>query len=104
MFPTPQTTRRGSRAVYAVLLAVALATITACSGERADNTATPGAGAGGETIRLQGAGATFPNPLFQKWLSELGKLNPQVRIDYQSIGSGGGIQQIQSQTVDFGAS
>ncbi|MDQ1590425.1 MAG: phosphate transport system substrate-binding protein [Pyrinomonadaceae bacterium] len=103
MFPTPQTTRRsGSRAIYAVLLAVALAFASGCSGERADNTATPGAG--GETIRLQGAGATFPNPLYQKWLSEHGKLNPQVRIDYQSIGSGGGIQQIQSQTVDFGAS
>src|SRR5438552_10182830 len=58
---------------------------------------------GGE-IRLQGAGATFPNPLYQKWLSEYGKLHPNVLIDYQSIGSGGGIKQIQAQTVDFGAS
>src|SRR5580765_1025435 len=55
-------------------------------------------------INLQGAGATFPNPLYQKWLSEYGKFNPNVKIDYQSIGSGGGIKQIQSQTVDFGAS
>lgn len=53
---------------------------------------------------LQGAGATFPNPLYQKWLSEYGKLNPNVRIDYQSIGSGGGIKQIKEQTIDFGAS
>jgi ABC-type phosphate transport system substrate-binding protein len=45
-------------------------------------------GAGG-SVRLQGAGATFPNPLYQKWLSEYTKLNPNVRIDYQSIGSGG---------------
>jgi phosphate transport system substrate-binding protein len=56
------------------------------------------------TVSLQGAGATFPNPLYQKWLSEFSKQHPDVRIDYQSIGSGGGIKQIQSQTVDFGAS
>jgi phosphate transport system substrate-binding protein len=62
-----------------------------------------GAGVGGH-VSLQGAGATFPNPLYQKWLSEYGKLNPNIRIDYQSIGSGGGIKQIQAQTVDFGAS
>src|SRR2546423_2532156 len=55
-------------------------------------------------IRLQGAGATFPNPLYQKWLSEYGKLHPNIKIDYQSIGSGGGIKQIQARTVDFGAS
>jgi len=63
-----------------------------------------GAGNSGSEIRLQGAGATFPNPLYQKWLSEYGKLNTNVKIDYQSIGSGGGIKQIQAQTVDFGAS
>jgi phosphate transport system substrate-binding protein len=61
-------------------------------------------GAGGGEIRLQGAGATFPNPLYQKWISEHGKLHPNVKIDYQSIGSGGGIKQIQARTVDFGAS
>jgi len=64
---------------------------------------TPSTGSSGQ-INLQGAGATFPNPLYQKWLSEYGKLHPNVRIDYQSIGSGGGIKQIQAQTVDFGAS
>jgi phosphate transport system substrate-binding protein len=65
------------------------------------------AGCGGgpsNEIRLQGAGATFPMPLYQKWISEYGKLNPNIKIDYQSIGSGGGIKQIQSRTVDFGAS
>jgi phosphate transport system substrate-binding protein len=55
-------------------------------------------------VSLQGAGATFPNPLYQKWLSEYGKLHGNVKIDYQSIGSGGGIKQIKEQTVDFGAS
>ena len=61
-------------------------------------------GSGSGTVSLQGAGATFPNPLYQKWLSEYGKLHPNVRIDYQSIGSGGGIKQLKEQTVDFGAS
>jgi phosphate transport system substrate-binding protein len=55
-------------------------------------------------VSLTGAGATFPNPLYQKWLSEYSKLHPNVKIDYQSIGSGGGIKQIKEQTVDFGAS
>src|SRR5215203_574838 len=59
---------------------------------------------GSRTVSLQGAGATFPNPLYQKWLSEYGRLHPNVRIDYQSIGSGGGIKQLKEQTVDFGAS
>lgn len=59
---------------------------------------------GGGAVKLQGAGATFPNPLYQKWISEFDKANPTVQIDYQSIGSGGGIKQLQAQTVDFGAS
>ena len=61
-------------------------------------------GGGSGAVNLQGAGATFPNPLYQKWLSEYGKLHSNVRIDYQSIGSGGGIKQLKEQTVDFGAS
>lgn len=63
-----------------------------------------GPGSAGGVMKLQGAGATFPNPLYQKWVSEYGKLHANVQIDYQSIGSGGGIKQIQEQTVDFGAS
>src|SRR5215210_7888659 len=55
-------------------------------------------------IRIQGAGATFPNPLYQKWFNEYNKANPDVRFDYQSIGSGGGIKQILEKTVDFGGS
>lgn len=61
-------------------------------------------GGGPANVSLQGAGATFPNPLYQKWLSEYGKLHPNVKIDYQSIGSGGGVKQLKEQTVDFGAS
>lgn len=83
------------------LLAVLLLSLGGCTGGGSTGTGPADAGA---TIRLQGAGATFPNPLYQKWLSEYGKLNDKIRIDYQSIGSGGGIKQIQAQTVDFGAS
>jgi phosphate transport system substrate-binding protein len=64
----------------------------------------PGGTGGNGTVSLQGAGATFPNPLYQKWLSEYGRLHSNVKIDYQSIGSGGGIKQLKEQTVDFGAS
>ena len=64
----------------------------------------PGGNGGSGAVSLQGAGATFPNPLYQKWLSEYGKLHPNVKVDYQSIGSGGGIKQLKEQTVDFGAS
>src|SRR6185369_7279322 len=63
-----------------------------------------GSGGSGGTVTLQGAGATFPNPLYQKWLSEYGKLHANVKIDYQSIGSGGGVKQLKEQTIDFGAS
>src|SRR6476661_8478765 len=60
-------------------------------------------GSGGD-IRLQGAGATFPNPLYQKWVSEYGKQQANIKIDYQSVGSGAGIKQIKERTIDFGAS
>jgi phosphate transport system substrate-binding protein len=53
---------------------------------------------------LTGAGATFPYPIYSKWFSEFKKLHPDVEINYQSIGSGGGIRQLQQGTVDFGAS
>jgi phosphate transport system substrate-binding protein len=53
---------------------------------------------------LNGAGATFPYPMYSKWFSEYNKLHPDVQINYQSIGSGGGIRQVLAQTVDFGAS
>ncbi len=62
------------------------------------------AASGSKRINIQGAGATFPYPLYSKWISEFQKIEPQVRINYQSIGSGGGIRQIIERTVDFGAS
>ncbi len=56
------------------------------------------------TILINGAGATFPYPIYAKWFSEYHQLHPDVQINYQSIGSGGGIRQLLAGTVDFGAS
>jgi phosphate transport system substrate-binding protein len=53
---------------------------------------------------LNGAGATFPYPIYSKWFSEYHKLHPDIQINYQSIGSGGGIRQVTEGTVEFGAS
>jgi phosphate transport system substrate-binding protein len=89
---------RGARPFAIAMLFAALLSLGACSGRGGREGGSTG------TIKLQGTGATFPNPLYQKWMSEYGKLNPNVRIDYQSQGSGAGIKQIKEQTVDFGAS
>lgn len=55
-------------------------------------------------LNVTGAGATFPYPMYSKWFDEYHKIKPTVQINYQSIGSGGGIKQITEGTVDFGAS
>ena len=57
-----------------------------------------------QNIQIDGAGATFPYPIYSKWFAEYNKLHPNVRINYQSIGSGGGIRQLSAGTVFFGAS
>jgi phosphate transport system substrate-binding protein len=80
--------RRGATAVFALLVAAA---------------ATAGCAPG--TDRLEGAGATFPTPLYQDWIhTYAGTVDPDLTIDYQSIGSGGGITQFLEQTVDWGTS
>ena len=61
-------------------------------------------GAGGQAITINGAGATFPFPLIDTWRVEYQSVNPRVNINYQSIGSGGGVRQFTERTVDFGAS
>src|SRR5271169_1968168 len=57
-----------------------------------------------DSITLQGTGATFPAPLYQKWFSEYNKLHPEVQINYQALGSGAGVKQFQQGLVNFGAS
>jgi phosphate transport system substrate-binding protein len=63
-----------------------------------------GGGGGGQAITINGAGATFPFPLIDTWRVEYQSVNPSVSINYQSIGSGGGVRQFTERTVDFGAS
>ncbi|MEW6130103.1 MAG: phosphate ABC transporter substrate-binding protein PstS [Acidobacteriota bacterium] len=82
-----------ARAVFTLTILM-LMTFIGCS--RSSN--------GGGDVRVQGAGATFPNPLYQKWFSEYNKAHANVKFDYQSIGSGGGIKQISEKTIDFGGS
>lgn len=88
--------KRSFQLLACICAVVVLVTSFACNGG--------GPGGSGGNVSLHGAGATFPNPLYQKWLSEYEKVKANVRIDYQSIGSGGGIKQLKEQTVDFGAS
>jgi phosphate transport system substrate-binding protein len=99
-----------------VLAAAAAFALTACSSSGATTapttapqqstapaqSAAPSAAAG--SIQISGAGATFPFPLYSKWFYDYAYVNPSVKFNYQSIGSGGGIQQITKKTVDFGAS
>jgi phosphate transport system substrate-binding protein len=90
-----------------VLLALALVlvlTVAACGGDdgaAGDGSGTPAAGGTGGTIT--GAGASFPFPLYSTWASDYEKVSG-VKLNYQSIGSSGGIEQIMAKTVDFGAS
>lgn len=96
MFPLHLNARR---ALFCASVALCAVFAIACGG--AGNNSTNG---GGGAVRVQGAGATFPNPLYQKWLSEYKKSNPSVSIDYQSTGSGAGVKQFTERTIDFGAS
>jgi phosphate transport system substrate-binding protein len=57
-----------------------------------------------DSLLINGAGATFPFPLYSKWFNQYNQLHPDLKFNYQSIGSGGGVKQITEKTVDFGAS
>lgn len=75
-----------------------------CAKEGANNSSTASSTASsGGSVDLTGAGATFPYPIYSKWFSDYAK-QTGIKINYQSIGSGGGIRQVSEQTVDFGAS
>ncbi|MEH2046567.1 phosphate ABC transporter substrate-binding protein PstS [Nostoc sp.] len=94
--------------------------LTACGGQQApDNTVTKDAPSGtatdttasspakldlGGTVKLSGAGASFPAPLYDTWFTDLNKKYPNLQVDYASVGSGSGVEQFIKGTVDFGAS
>ena len=85
-----------------ILLVAALA--LACGKSEGPVTATTQQQSSGKTVTINGAGATFPYPIYSKWFAEYGKAHPNIQINYQSIGSGGGIRQLTANTVFFGAS
>lgn len=93
------------KAWLAPFLALTLS-LTACGGtsSQTDSGSTEGGNAGGKSVSLTGAGASFPAPLYQRWFSEYNKQNPKVKVAYQSVGSGAGVEQFTQGTVDFGAS
>lgn len=74
--------------------------LVGCSGQKVGNAGN--SDSGGST-RLVGSGASFPKPIYEKWVSEFGKVNTNAKIDYQSTGSSAGIKALQQQTADFGA-
>src|SRR5947207_14016103 len=93
-----------------VALALTLILYAACGGGSSSSTtnttnggtaAAIAAHSGGRT-QINGAGATFPYPIYSKWFSEYNKLHPDIQINYQPNGSGGGIRQLTNQTVFFG--
>ena len=90
------------RPLPAVLSAggLSILTVFGCGGPPA---AAPG-GAGGEAVKLQGAGASFPAPLYTKWFKTYTAAHENVLVDYQSVGSGSGVKNVIDHTVDFGAS
>jgi phosphate transport system substrate-binding protein len=87
-----------------VVTVVALLAVIACNKTEAPSSGSPAGGSSpAAKIVINGAGATFPYPIYSKWFSDYNKLHPDVEINYASIGSGGGIKQLLAQTVFFGA-
>ncbi|MBF6842231.1 phosphate ABC transporter substrate-binding protein PstS, partial [Acinetobacter baumannii] len=94
---------RNGRSKLAVLAAIPLLA-AACSNGDGDSSEA-GTDGGELSASLTGAGASFPDPLFQDWIYSYGEdVQPGVEINYQSVGSGAGIEQFLEQTVDFGSS
>jgi len=87
--------------ITALLLSFSLLVLSfGCSGQPMGG----GNSNSGGAVKINGIGATFPAPIYKKWVDEYGKLDPNAQIDYQSQGSGAGVKAAQNQTADFGAS
>jgi phosphate transport system substrate-binding protein len=94
-----------SRNVLTAILPIAALLAASCGGSKQAETGQGSAArSGGSGIKLNGAGATFPAPIYQKWFGEYRTAHPDVEINYQAVGSGAGIKQLTDGTVDFGAS
>ncbi|MEL4895585.1 phosphate ABC transporter substrate-binding protein PstS [Crocosphaera sp. Alani8] len=114
MFTTVKSSKRTIITSLSILsLAIGLGACGGGSSDTSDTSTTPDGG--GETtaalapplegdVALTGAGASFPAPLYQNWFVQLNRAVPQLKVNYQSVGSGAGVEQFTSGTVDFGAS
>src|SRR5215510_7219821 len=87
--------------VSAALCTALVLTLPGCGGGASETTP---AGGGGASVKLQGAGASFPAPLYNKWFKSYSAAHANVLVDYQSVGSGSGVKSVIDRTVDFGAS
>lgn len=101
---------RATRWAFSASVIALVAGLAACapppqtSSSPVGGSASPAAStAAGGTVSISGAGATAPNPLYQRWFQEYNKTNPSVQISYDSVGSGAGVKRYLDQTVDFGA-
>jgi len=91
------------KTTLSITLIVLAALLAACSGQKIGEGPSTGGTTSGSAVRLQGSGATFPKPIYEKWANEFQKVDPNVRIDYQGTGSGAGQKAILAKTSDFGA-
>lgn len=89
--------------VIAVLMVLGCCLLSSCSPEKT-GTASSSGGGSGSVIKLTGAGATFPMPIYSRWFQQYSKDHDNIRVDYQSVGSGSGVKAVLDGTVDFGAS
>jgi len=89
---------------FIAILAIALLSLSCADNDRT-NAAVPASPPArtADLVLITGAGATFPYPIYSKWFDQYHRMFPQIQINYQSIGSGGGIRQVSEGTVDFGA-
>jgi phosphate transport system substrate-binding protein len=99
-------TKKRKKKFFVTTIAAITLGISACQGNTNNtaNVSTTDGDAEALNVRLTGAGASFPAPLYQRWFLEYNQENPGVQINYQSVGSGAGVQQYLQRTVDFGAS
>lgn len=89
------------RQLIALLTCILISSVMIACGGKSPST---GGGASGNGVKLQGAGASFPAPLYTKWFKSFGSTQSGVQVDYQSVGSGSGVKSVIDRTVDFGAS
>jgi phosphate transport system substrate-binding protein len=89
--------------LVSALVVLSLSALLACQAKKTDEPVAPAADSP-PSVKLQGAGASFPAPLYTRWFKTYGQAHEGVQIDYQSVGSGSGVKAVIDRTVDFGAS